>query len=78
MQVTTSKKHREIGQFFAPIVTLTLIATKRLKSYERNLQFTNISSRVLYLRKCICDRLEPSGFEVYSALSSIIIVLFRR
>ena len=36
MQVATSKKHREIGQFFAPIVTFTLTATKRLKSYERN------------------------------------------
>ena len=33
-----AKKHREICQFFAPIVTLTLIVPKRLKSYERNLQ----------------------------------------
>jgi len=35
-QVTPAKKHRKIGQIFAPTVTFSLIVTKRLKFFEKS------------------------------------------
>ena len=36
-QVTTAKKHRNIGQIFDPAVTFSLVVTKRLKFFAKSL-----------------------------------------
>ena len=35
-QVTTAKKHRNFGKIFIPVVTFSLVVTKRLKFFEKS------------------------------------------
>ena len=46
-QLTTAKKHRNIGNFFTPAFRFSLVVTKRLKFFETI--FSVMTSRVLYL-----------------------------